>query len=202
MLSNAPTALAVKAAMRKKGYVVFGDQKKGYDLNIFGIRTEDMSSNRFNDVLGVMYLSDGDWNCFMFPGTTDPGLYWRQNPMNVKGTAMLKPNQWRSCWTLGKHHGEYEALVQAKPLTVYRDADRDAVLEPDESKLDTGMFGINIHHASATGASTEVNKWSAGCQVFAEILHFNFFMTLVKKSAALHGPNFSYTLLEEADFAS
>ena len=193
-----PTPEQIKAVMRSKGYVVFGGGPHGYDLNIFGVRTEDRAANTFNDWVGVMYLQHGVWNLFAFPATTDPGLYWRQHPMNVKGTAMLKPGQYRSAWELGYHQGKYEALTQCKDVTVYRDADRDNLAETGPE--DTGRFGINIHRANAKQASSQVDKWSAGCQVLADPMQFDFLLNLARKSASIYGNHFSYTLLEEGDF--
>lgn len=195
-----PAAEAVKAAIRRKGYVVFGDEAKGYDLNLIGVRTADLGSNRFNDHFVVMYLYDGQWCLFRFPCTTDPGLYWREHPMNVEGTALLKPGQYRGAYQIGEHKG-YPALVQRTELSVYRDNDRDPLLEPDESTVQRGFFGINIHRANAEKASVEVNKWSAGCQVFADPYHFDFFMALCRKSASIFGNAFTYTLLTENDLA-
>lgn len=193
-----PSADHVEDVMRSKGYAVF-DDPRGFDLNIFGVRTADTDSNKFNDWLCVMYLNDGIWNLFSFPATTDPGLYWRENPMNVNGTAMLKPGQYRSAYMLGEHKG-YPALQQRTPLLVYRDADRDQYLEPDEDNVQEGMFGINIHRASAYAPSSEVNKWSAGCQVLQDPIHFEFLLNLVRASSKLYGNRFTYTLLTEADF--
>ena len=192
-----PKAEAIKKAMRGKGYMVFGGSD--YDLNVVGIRTKDMASNQFNDWLGVMYLQDGRWVKLMFPATTDPGLYWRENPMNAKGTALLKPGQYRGAYQIGSHKGA-PALVQAADLPVYRDDDRDGFIEADEKKLDTGMFGINIHRANREDVSREVGKWSAGCQVVADPMHFHLFMKLAVKSAERYGDKFTYTLLTEADF--
>ena len=62
-----------------------------------------------------------------------------------------------------------------------------------------GMFGINIHHASYHGTSTQVNKWSAGCQVIASIDDFNTLMSLANKSKKQYGNSFTYTLLDEQD---
>ena len=45
--------------------------------------------------------------------------------------------------------------------------------------------------------STKVNKWSAGCQVFARSYDFECFMALVKKSADIWGEFFTYTLVDE-----
>jgi hypothetical protein len=195
-----PQALKIKEVMRSKNYSVFGSQK-GYDLNIFGIRTKDMESNKFNDWIGVMWLYHDVWNMLTFPATTDPGSYWRKNPMNVNGTALLKPGQYKGAYILGKHGGKYDALVQqGNEVTVYRDADRDNILEPDENETMSGYFGINIHRASSLQPSENVNKWSAGCQVIQDPIQFKMFMDLVKKSSEIYGNKFTYTLLTEEDF--
>lgn len=192
------TVESFMVAMAAKGYVVFSSPR-GYDLNLFGVRTEDNDANAFNDILGVMYLQNGQWSIFTFPATTDPGVYWRRHPMNVAGTAILKPGQYRGSHQLGKHRGQYDALVQAGDVTVYRDANRDDALDVDGA-TQTGPFGINIHRASSADPSTTVGKWSAGCQVIADPLHFDFLMALARKSAGLYGDRFTYTLLSESDF--
>lgn len=194
-----PNGEAIKAVMRSKGYVVFGNAR-GYDLNLFGIRTLDTVSNAFNDWVGCMYLMHGVWNLFPFPATTDPGLYWRSHPMNVKGTAVLKPGQYRGVYRLGEHKG-YPALVQRGAVVVYRDPDRDSYLDLDDDSTDEGVFGINIHRASKRSPSIEVNKWSAGCQVIQDAVHHEFHLELVRKSIAIYGHGHTYTLLTEADFA-
>ena len=184
--------------MRSKGYKVF-ENAKGYDLNLFGIRTDDASADSFNDWVGVMYRAGDVWAMFAFPATTDPGLYWREQPMNVKGTAILKPDQYRGSHMVGRHKG-YGALKQKGPVTVYRDADRDAELDMNEAAVDEGMFGINIHRASSRRASTRVSKWSAGCQVLQDPIHFDFLMAMARKSATIYGNSFTYTLLAQSDF--
>jgi hypothetical protein len=188
---------SITAIMLKKGYVLFSN-KKGHDLNIVGTRSWDMSSNEFNDWITVFYLSGQVWNFFIFPATTDPGTFYRQNPCNVKGTAVLKPGQYRGAYKIGYHKG-YKALQQQKPVTVYRDANRDKILDTSGMKEDTGMFGINIHHANAYKVSTVVGKWSAGCQVFQDPDHFAFFMTLCERARKKFGNSFTYTLLQEDD---
>ena len=60
--------------------------------------------------------------------TTDPGLYYRHNPLNCFGTAVLVPGQYRGAFVLGQHQGLYEALTQGKSLPVYRDDDLDVML--------------------------------------------------------------------------
>ena len=68
------------------------------------------------------------WNRKIYPITTDPGFKSRTNPMNNSGCAILAPNQYRGCWTFGYHKGRYEALVQTKPVKVYRDNNKERVV--------------------------------------------------------------------------
>jgi len=103
--------------------------------------------------------------------------------------------QYRGAFELGMHKGQYRALVQRKPVAVYRDANRDDRLDLTGDP-EWGMYGINIHRASATKTSEEVDKWSAGCQVFQDPKHFDDFMRLVENAAQVWGPRFTYTLLE------
>ena len=44
---------------------------------------------------------------------------------NVKGTAILVPGQYRGAYKIGFHKGKYKALVQAKPVKLYIDNDKD-----------------------------------------------------------------------------
>jgi len=172
------------------------------DLNIVGVRTVDPTVNRFNDFLYVIWREDEAWNNRIYAITTDPGLYWLENPMKLNGTAVLKAGQYRGSFTFGFHHSSYRALIQSKPLPVYRDNNRNNVLDFDESTLEEGMFHIHIHKAgSRVEGSTQVDKWSAGCQVFSKESDFNEFMDLCDRSAQTYGDVFTYTLLNETQVA-
>ena len=187
--------LDVRFVIESKGYKVFdGDE---YDLNIWGIRTSDDSANSFNDWLCVTYNDKGNWPFYAFPATTDPGLYYRENPINVKGTAILPPGQYRSMWKLGQHRGKYDALVQNSKVTVWRDDNKDTFLEAGPE--DAGWHGINCHRASEVRTSTRVDKWSAGCQVLASPSNFDTLMKLCNYAAVQWGDTFTYTLIESKD---
>lgn len=67
--------------------------------------------------------------------------------MNPKGTAILAPGQYQSSHKIGLHRGKYKALVQHRPVTVYRDNNKDSKYDLEPTKKDTGIFGINIHKA-------------------------------------------------------
>jgi len=160
-----------------------------YNFQIVGIRSKANKPNQFDDLIGVIANDKITW----FTGTTNPGTHWLKNLLNPKGTAMLKPGQYIDSYQLGLHQNKYEAFVQAKPITVYRDGDKDDIAE--ETKVtETGFFGINIHRANDKLVSKLIDKWSAGCQVlnnpddFKELLH----------QAKLSGKKlFTYTLLNE-----
>ncbi len=197
MLSELTKDLMIKA-YEKKGYPLF--TKGDYNLNIFGIRKNECTSNSFNDVLGLLYKLDGDWILKKYEATTDPGLYYRQNPMNKAGTAIIKEGYYKGAFKLGLHHGSYSALTQNKPLELYRDRNKDGVLNK-EGTTSWEMAGINIHRATnVKGArSTAVNRWSAGCVVASGFDDFAQFMSIVKRSAEIYGPIFSFALFNELD---
>jgi hypothetical protein len=187
------------AEMKRLGYAVFERDDKEFNLNLVGVRSKENKTDKFNDSMYVFYRFNGAWQLWQYQITTDPGLYWLLNPMNVNGTAILKPGQYRGLWKIGLHLGLYEALVQAAPCTVIRDYDRDANLDYDSGREDTGIFGINCHHAHASGVSYEVGKWSAGCQVFAGIDDWYLFMQRCRYAMASFGNSFTYTLLAEKE---
>ncbi len=97
---------------------------------------------------------------------------------------------------MGLHHGEYMALVQIRPVTVYRDYDRTSYISLKDASTQTGMFGINIHHAKSKGTTNYIDNYSAGCQVFANAEDFAEFITLCEKHRSLYGNEFTYTLVD------
>jgi hypothetical protein len=191
----------VRNAVLAKGYKWFEDTaNKGYDVNIVGIRnssTGKVVTNVFDDTITISYKDEnGVWQFHEWKNTTEPGKKGVQQYHNVNGVARLVPGQYRGTYTIAKHQGKYDALCQRlQPVTVFRDANKDLVY--DETKTDTGMFGINIHKAGQD--STWVENWSEGCQVFKRVKDFDVFMKICKKASTIHGNHFSYTLIESKD---
>tara|TARA_Y100001973_G_C5177810_1_gene323099 strand:+ start:536 stop:1003 length:468 start_codon:yes stop_codon:yes gene_type:complete len=148
-----------------------------------------------------MYRGGEVMICHRYPVTTDPGKYWLKNPLNPKGTAILCPGQYRSTWQLGKHQGKYKSLVQRKPVKVYRDNNKNEIIDYNNisTSIDEGYFGINIHRSNPYDQSYIINKWSAGCQVFKKIEDYNKFIKLCEDSAEIYGNSFTYTLIDEKD---
>ena len=174
--------------MKRLGYVVAVDGQ----WNIASIRAVTGSTNTFNDELHLFRKTAAGWEHHVYPITADPGTYYLQTPMNGVSTAAVVPGQYIDAYKFGLHKGQYEALVQAGPLKVYRDGNRDAKFDYDPNSIVTGSYGINIHKASAD--SKTVDRWSAGCQVFARERDFSEFIQLLKQTGQ---PRFTYTLLAE-----
>ena len=186
----------IEKAVKAKGYKWF--EGKDYTLNIVGIRNSDTGTkvtNAFDDNISVSYQVDGKWIYKEWMNTTDPGTKGVKEYHNANGVARLVPGQYIDSHALGLHQGKYEALKQFGKVKVYRDANRD--MNYDETKIQEGVFGINIHKAGAD--STFVENWSEGCQVFKRAADFEQFMTIARKAAAAGNKKFTYTLIESKD---
>lgn len=195
----------ILAHIESLGYAVFtsGD----YNLNLFGIRSKDLSAGSYNDLMGCIYKVNGQWVSHYWAATTDPGVYYRENPINVLGTAILVPGQYRNVYKLGTHRG-YEALTQQNgEVTVWRDDNKDDQLDVGPGvDLDSGYFGINLHASSSdpynadrdNDPSAQVGKHSAGCQVHATTTGFREMMSIAKLQIQHRGwTTFTYTLLDQ-----
>lgn len=185
----------LKEAIRKKGFIWYNDRP-----NDIGIRTTLQVPDAFNDFRCCVFPWEGKEELRIYACTTDPGVSMLNKPMNSKGCSLLVPGQYVDSYALGLHQGktEHPALVQIKPVKVYRDNDRDNISE-ETSILEEGLFGINQHRANKNSLSIKVGDWSAGCQVgqiFAEHEQYLWIHEQFKKKT---GNKFTYTLLKESD---
>ena len=203
------TRPAILDVLEKKGFAVFdGDN---YDLNLIGIRSKQSKSkkkhsNEFDDLMVCVYKINGEWHQETWKITTDPGVYWLEDEKrkgNPKGTAILVPGQYRGCWIIAMHRQKYKALCQRNtgdPMRVYRDKNKDKVLDFDESSIMEIRYSINCHRAHPTKIETEyIGPYSAGCQVFKRVEDFDRLMWLAGQQIR-HNPTytkFSYTLIDE-----
>lgn len=187
---------------KKLGYTYF--DRGSYNLNIIGIRSDQGNkvTNRFDDYFVFIYKDKNNrWCRKVWQGTTEPGLDFVKNPQNSKGVSIMVPGQYRGLWRIDLHSGKYQALCQrTKPVKVYRDNNKNMTYDLLPTKIDTGIFGINMHRAAKSGKVYSVGKFSAGCQVFADANDFNEMMKLAKLQVSSgHGNSFTYTLLNEGD---
>ena len=90
---------AIRKAFAYMGYAYFtnGD----YNLNIFGIRNNDLQKDTFNDFVCITYKEKDKWQLKVFEATTDPGSTYRTKLINKDGTAIMVPGQYRGAYHLG-----------------------------------------------------------------------------------------------------
>lgn len=187
--------------MSKKGYPVFDTDDSPFNLNLIAIRNSDRVSNEFNDSLYVLYKHLGRWSSLQYAITTDPGLVYRNKPINQKGTAIVLPGFYKGLWKLGLHKGKYKALVQAAPVNVARDNNKDHILDINNAPIvEAGFFGINCHK-SGRGTTELVNYYSAGCIVHSDNERYEKeFIPLCEAAANNFGDSFSFSLLDQIEF--
>ena len=203
-MENCYTREQIEKAMNGKGHKYF--HHGAYNVNIIGVRngaTGDEITNKFDDCMTISYKDDaGNWNFNCWKCTTDPGKYWAEHLLNKDGVAILKEGQYRGSHKIGLHQGKYEALRQKGPLKVYRDNNLDDEYDLIEEDVQNGIFGINIHKAGSwKSGSVQVDKWSAGCQVFSKQDDFYDFMNVMNKARDRWGNSFTYTLINSKDIS-
>lgn len=170
---------------------------------VLNIRSSNKIANQFDDVTHVVFNKK---ILASVQSTCDPGLDNLLKPVNADGCAIVMNGYWKGMWTLGYHKGKYEALVQNRPVIVFRDNDKNGVLNyadvfrnnpivpeltPVKKKgtfklngvvynIEYGMFGINCHRASAVKILNNVGLYSAGCCVVQSTADFSVFLAFVK----------------------
>lgn len=188
----------VKKLAKEYGHVIYDDPFK---LNIWGFRANNNVPNTFDDeihvFLNVQTKEKPKWLYMVFKATTDPGTFWLKNPMRPQGTAILNPGQYVDVYAIDLHQGKYKALCQRNGnVKVTRDYNRDSILDFNNGRVENGT-GINIHRARQSGTTYDVDKYSAGCQVFQKGFEFDFFMRLCELHRQHHGNKFTYTLVDK-----
>ena len=138
-LSDIVTVDNLLAVSKKRGYRVFEDYRKPLNLNIWVVRSNNQEAGKFDDIQIVFWKDVDRWNVHKFSCTADPSDHYLLNPINPKGTAIVKPDQYRGVWKLGLHKGRanHPALVQNSAITVIRDFNRDAILD---YKVPTNLY--------------------------------------------------------------
>jgi hypothetical protein len=162
-----------------------------YNFHIIGVRAKQHEPDKFQDNI---YVAWGN-TLYCYSATTIPGLHWLQTLMNPAGTAIVVADkQYTDAYKLGLHKGN-PALIQAKPLLVYRDNNRNNKAEEIGTPVTAGPeCRIDIHGANKNLRSVLIGSWSAGCQVLNDPVQFTEFISLCRRTGL---GNFTYTLLGE-----
>ena len=184
-----------------KGHKFFTN--KDYNINIVGVRNDSGKADTFDDNINVVYKVNDDWIVDVYPATTEPGVNILKRPIVKGGTAILVPGQYRGVYKIDTHGGKrkYKAVCQRNgKVKIWRDDNRDR--NPDYTgPIHEGMFGINIHRQWGSDDREYTGGVSAGCQVFQSSVDFYEFMETCQIAADEWGNSFTYTLLDERDFA-
>ena len=130
-------------------------------------------------------------------------VHWEKNLLNKDGVAILKAQvSIEVLMNLDFIKVSMSFKTKKSPVKVYRDNNKDGDYDLIEENIDEGIFGINIHKAgSRVEGSTQIDKWSGGCQVFSKESDFNEFMDICRKASGIWGNSFTYTLIESKDIA-
>jgi hypothetical protein len=195
------TLIDIEKALKNSDFLLF---TRPYSVNLGGIRSADNRSGMFNDQLYAFYYTDsGNIEGVIVNGTTDAGTYYRNNPLNKEGTAILQHDkQYRGCYQLQdpeldsslRGHKGRKAFRQIKNMDYWRDNNFDNVLDftgPTHNEI----AYTNHHYMGVAG--NYVGKWSAGCQGTPES-HQNLIYSIADKQIEKGlGDKFSYTLFHE-----
>lgn len=186
-----PTLDAVHAKMVEHTYEVFDGE---FDLNLIALRATPNTLDSFDDLFVCSYRKGGQWRFFAWPCTTEPGRPAIKDPRRSDGTAVITLGQHRAAYTFGKHKGQYECLVPARPIDVLRDKNRDDVVDGSGGKGTSST--VQIHRANPDRRSTVVGKWSEGCIVLADPADLaNLLYCCHQQESAGIGRVFSLTIL-------
>lgn len=181
-----------------ENYEIF---RKSGEKNIIYIEGADKNgtinsdkANHFNDLRLVFAFNhrddaviEGAWE-----GTTEPGYWYTDNPMNPNGAARIAFGQYRS-WQIGIHGNSdpHEALVQVGLVKVHRDWNRDMIRSGDA--IDEGYFGINQHWGHDHPVD-DIHTASAGCLVGRTRTGHRVFMELIRSDRrCVADPDFIFT---------
>lgn len=179
----------------KLGYAFFEDGD--FNPNYIGVRSSRTRAGQFDDVFFCLYRTNGYWRVHMWPLTTDPGDVLLKASKNPKGVAILaSPQQCRGAYKLGLHKGR-PALVQwGKPVRVWRDGNKDDVLDWGDDAGIPGWYGINIHNTVGPQIALMNDTKSLGCQVFPNDFDHRSLLAVQRVAANKYGDVCTYTIIE------
>lgn len=196
--------------MVEKGMTVF---KEPFSVTLGGIRTKDNKANTPNDWLFASYYDDkGVLHSIIETGTVDAGITYRLDPMNKKGTAIIKHGiQHRGVYQyqnpavnkgqLG-HNGK-EAFRQIKDMDYWRDNDKNAWIGDQTGRYEQmpserSISYTNGHDMGKLGKT--VDNWSAGCWGSTEKIMDKFYAYAKIQVSGGQGDKFSFAMLHESYF--
>jgi len=187
----------VKALYASHGYRFY---EGPYNVNNYARRNKDLTTvDKFNDIRGIAYTDAfGNQINLEWAATTKPGLApLSGKAMNPNGVFILMPGFYEKCWVIGKHKGQYDALVQngSGIFKGWRDNDKDGKLD-FSGKIYTDVSGLN-DHTTKVYQIINVGGFSEGCVVTQDDKEHQIKMAICGRAAELYSPVFSLALFQD-----
>lgn len=193
------TEETLREVHKQKGFPIF--EKGDYNLNFGGVRSSERTANRFDDWVYIYFKEYGKWVFRTFPATLDPGSPWLKTPMASGGAAIIAPGFYRGLWQYGPPFYGRACLRQRTPIKMFRDDNRDNVLNLDPATLEEGMVGILFHESYQAAEEPEfVEKSSAGCVVPKRRTDHIYTMNTCLRAINIWGNRISFAVHDESDF--
>ena len=145
------------------------------------IRNDKIDINAFNDIFYLIYHDElNQPQVFVFRGTTHPGKYYTDKPMNKYGAAILEPGMYNDIWILGQRKSFKKFYKNGivfrqngSKVKIRYDANKNGIAD-DFEILGEGNFEIQFHLGNLTNLVRMIGKWGAGCQLAAFIRDYDF----------------------------
>jgi len=191
------TYLEIRALYQQHGYRFY---EGPYNVNNYARRNKDLTTvDKFNDIRGIAYQDAfGNQINLEWEATTKPGLKpLSGGAMNPNGVAILMPGFYEKCWVIGKHKGQYDALVQngSGVFKVWRDNDKDGNFD-FSGKIYTDVAGLN-DHTTRDHQINNVGGFSEGCMVTQDDKEHQIKMAICQRAAELYSNSFSFALFQD-----
>jgi len=191
------TYLEIRALYQQHGYRFY---EGPYNVNNYARRNKDLTTvDKFNDIRGIAYQDAfGNQINLEWGATTKPGLKpLSGGAMNPNGVAILPPGFYEKCWVIGKHKGQYDALVQngSGVFKVWRDNDKDGNFD-FSGKIYTDVAGLN-DHTTREHQINNVGGFSEGCMVTQDDKEHQIKMAICQRAAELYSNSFSFALFQD-----
>jgi len=185
------------------------------EVNILGIRgwflgkkTVQLTPNKFNDVVALIWQDAGVKHVKEFVATTIPGA--SKGLFNSKGNATMVSGTYQ--YKIGKSKinskTAYPAVIQNGIISIWRDKNKDAIMGPGEqlynAKPKVGLNFVPLPKGSAVGKLGKgwqgiacTGKDANECTTSPEWIGTNGFMTII--DGAVNKDNLRYNLLSSYD---
>lgn len=172
------------------------DQRPGA-ANLFAFEgcNVDLTQNadapdQWNDTISIIQFTDGKPTfTHLAQGTSEPGLSSTMSKQATRrgGVARIAIGFHKQKWRIGFHKSDktHPALVQAAPITVHRDQNKDGKRTGDPVTMD--VMGLNWHSTRPGLTPVRVGNFSAGCIVGRDWNTHIDFMVKVRAEQMLFG---------------